>query len=251
MKIIAATHKEYWMPDDPVYLPLQVGRAISPALPYDGDDSGENISGKNRTFCELTAVYWAWKNLDEDFIGLCHYRRYFAGKRSRQKHDRIAGADDYRKMLADKPCILPPMRNYFIESNYSQYIHSHHRIDLDMTEKIITEKCPEFLPAYHQVMKSTRGHRFNMFVMRKDIFDGYCSWLFDILFELERRLDISAYSDYDKRVFGFVAERLFDVYLVQKQIPYATMPVVYLENQNWPAKICRFLKRKFCPERKA
>ena len=251
MKIIVATHKEYWMPDDPAYWPLQVGRAISPGLPYAGDDSGENISGKNRTFCELTAIYWAWKNLPDEVIGLCHYRRYFAGRRAWQKRRRIAGEADYRKLLAVKPCILPPMRNYFIESNYSQYIHSHHQKDLDLTEKIISERYPEFLSAYPQVMKSTRGHRFNMFVMRRDIFDGYCSWLFDILFELERRLDISSYSDYDKRVFGFVAERLFDVYLEHKQIPYATMPVVNLENQHWPTKICKFLKRKICPERKA
>ena len=247
MKIIVATHKEYRMPDDEVYLPMHVGREISSALPYCGDDTGDHISGKNRTFCELTAVYWAWKNLQCDYLGLCHYRRYFAGKFAFDKFQRIAVAADYRELLKDVPCILPPERNYLIESNYSQYINAHHRIDLDTTEMIISEKCPEFLDAYRRVMSSTRGHRFNMFVMRKDIFDDYCKWLFEILFELEKRLDISEYSTYDARVFGFVGERLLDVYLTQKKIAYRTMPVVHLESQKWGRKICNFLKRKFCP----
>ena len=108
MKIIVAAHKEYWMPEDPVYMPMHVGRAISAPLPYCGDDNGDHISGKNRTFCELTAIYWAWKNLDDDFIGLCHYRRYFAGKIAWRKRRRIAGSGDYRKLLEHVPCILPP-----------------------------------------------------------------------------------------------------------------------------------------------
>lgn len=246
IKILVAAHKEYGMPDDPVYLPMHVGREIAPEpLPYAGDNTGDHISTRNRTFCELTAVYWAWKNLGADFIGLCHYRRYFAGKAAWRKCRRIAGADAYRKLLKKVPCILPRQRNYFIESNYSQYIHAHHRIDLDVTEQIIMEKYPDFMDAYRRVMASSRGHRFNMFVMRQDIFKDYCIWLFDILFELERRLDISLYSDYDKRVFGFVSERLLDVYLTHQKIPYAEMPVVNLENQHWPSKVYRFLKRKF------
>ena len=79
--IIVAAHKAYPMPDMQMYLPVQVGSAISAALPYVRDDTGRNISEKNKTFCELTGLYWGWNHLDAEYIGLCHYRRYFARRR--------------------------------------------------------------------------------------------------------------------------------------------------------------------------
>ena len=84
-----------------------------------------------------------------------------------------------------------------------------------------------------------------MFVMKREILDMYCTWLFDLLFELEERLDISAYSDYDARVFGFVAERLLDVWINKNKQQYLDLPYVYLEKQNWILKITAFLNRKF------
>ena len=79
IRMIVATHKPYWMPEDPVYLPVQVGAAGRESLGFQRDDEGENISAKNPNYCELTGLYWAWKNLDADYIGLVHYRRYFSG----------------------------------------------------------------------------------------------------------------------------------------------------------------------------
>ena len=96
-------------------------------------------------------------------------------------------------------------------------------------------------------MKKPTGHRFNMFVMKKDRFDAYCAWLCDILFELEQRLDISTYSKYDKRVFGFVSVRLLDVWLGTNGIAYRDMPYVFMENQNWIVKGWNFIRRKFFP----
>ena len=80
IKILVATTKKYRMPKDPIYVPVQVGAALSnaPDLPYMKDNTGDNISEKNPRYCELTGLYWAWKNLDADYLGLVHYRRYFA-----------------------------------------------------------------------------------------------------------------------------------------------------------------------------
>ncbi len=235
MKLVIATHKPYSMPDGPAYLPLHVGAADKTSFGFARDDDGDNISVRNATFCELTGLYWAWKNLpDEDAIGLLHYRRHF-----RATPEEIAAA------LEKVPCVLPKRRNYFIETTYSQYVHAHHAEDLDLTRRILEERHPGFVAAFDAVMKSTRGHRFNMMVMKRPLFDDYCAWLFDVLFELERRLDISSYSDYDKRVFGFVAERLLDVYVRAKGVRYAEMPVLHLESQHWPRKITAFLNRKF------
>lgn len=245
IKIIVATHKKYWMPDDPVYLPLHVGKAGKEDLGYIGDDTGDNISGKNANYCELTGLYWVWKNLKADYVGLAHYRRHFSnGKLFGDKMVRVIGGEELEAELKECDVLLPRPRNYWIETNYSQYAHAHHAIDLDKTREILAERHPEYLAAYDASMKRTKGHRFNMFIMKRDKFDAYCTWLFDILFELEKRLDISTYSKNDARVFGFVSERLLDVWIETNGIHYKNMPYVFMEKQNWIDKGIRFLKRK-------
>lgn len=250
IKIIVATHKKYRMPQDKMYMPVQAGRAISREVlaDYTGDDTGDSISEKNKNYCELTCLYWAWKNLQADCIGLCHYRRHFAMNGIKDKWQRIADRECIEKLLGSNDAVLPKKRDYFIETTYQQYIHAHNRQDLDKTEEILKEFYPDYLPAYKNVMESTKGHRFNMMIMKRDVFDSYCQWLFDVLFRLEERLDISGYSDYDKRVFGFVSERLLDVWVETQQkknnFRYAEMPVVNMEKQNWIKKGANFLKRK-------
>lgn len=245
IKIIVAAHKPYWMPTDPVYLPVQVGAAGKESIGYQRDDEGENISGKNPSYCELTGLYWAWKNLDADYIGLAHYRRQFSnGKRWGDKKARVIDGKRLERLLASCDILLPTPRNYWIETNYSQYVHAHHAADLDTTRQILQERYPAYINAWDASMKKTSGHRFNMFVMKKELFDQYCTWLFDVLFELEKRLDISAYSDYDSRVFGFVSERLLDVWLGTNRLTWRNVPYVFMENQNWFVKGMRFLRRK-------
>lgn len=93
-------------------------------------------------------------------------------------------------------------------------------------------------------MESTKGHKFNMFIMKRECLEDYCTWLFDVLFELEKRLDISAYSKNDARVFGFVSERLLDVWLEANHKGYREIPVMFMEKQNWIIKSWNFLMRK-------
>lgn len=250
--IIVATHKSYWMPSDEIYLPVHVGAEGkideygNPLdLGYVKDNIGDNISSKNKNYCELTGLYWAWKNLDSVYIGLAHYRRHFTLKNKGNKWDRPITKKELESLLSKTDVILPKKRNYFIESNYGQYVHAHHEIDLKTTRQIIAESYPQYLPSYDKSMKRTYGHRFNMFIMKRDKFNAYCEWLFDILFELERRLDISDYSDYDARVFGFVSERLLDPWIETNEIKYKEIPYVFMESQNWLVKGRNFLKRKF------
>lgn len=249
IKILVAAHKKYWMPDDDVYLPIHVGSEGKEELGYLGDNTGDNISVKNANYCELTGLYWAWKNLQCDYIGLCHYRRYFANKNIHgndveKKKAAILKRQDYERLLQEYDVILPVKRNYYIETVRSQYEHAHNKRDLDETEKIIAEFYPEYTEAFTKVMGRTKLHILNMFVMKKQLFDEYCSWLFSILFELEKRIDISGYNQYEARVFGFISERLLNVWLEKRQLKVKEMPVVFLEKQNWPKKIAEFLKRK-------
>lgn len=246
IKIIVATHKKYWMPNDDIYLPMQVGAEGKTPFGdgFTSDNTGDNISDKNANYCELTGLYWAWKNQKCEYLGLSHYRRHFTLKQFTKNPKNILTRDQVEKLLTGDDVLLPKKRHYWIETNYSQYAHAHHAVDLDMTREIIREHCHIYLSAYEEVMKRTYGHRFNMFIMKRELLDDYCEWLFGILFNLEQRLDISAYSDNDKRVFGFVAERLLDVWLETNRIQYRELPYLNMERQNWIVKGSKFVGRK-------
>lgn len=252
IKILIAAHKKYWMPDDDVYLPIHVGAAGKADLGYTRDDTGDNISEKNPNFCELTALYWAWKNLDADYIGLVHYRRYFSRTQwamtTEAKRRNILHSDDFQRLLQAAPVIVPGKRDYVIETTQSQYEHAHYADDLKAVKELLHQQCPQYAPAFELVMQRTWGHRFNMFVMRQDYYDAYCVWLFSLLFELEKQLNISQYDAYQARVYGFLAERLLDVWLETNHVPYVEQRVSFLEKQNWLKKgglfLCRKLKNR-------
>ena len=248
--ILIATHKEYRMPEDSLYIPLHVGKEISTvSLPYLGDNTGEHISSKNPHYCELTALYWAWKNLTVDYIGLAHYRRHFTLKKHRlfcsNKFPYILSSTEVEPLLQQYSVLVPKPRNYFIETNYSHYVHAHPAESMDKTRDIIKERFPEYLPSFDKVMSRTHAHMFNMFIMKTEIFNNYCEWLFDVLFDLEQQLDISSYDAYNQRIFGFVSELLLDVYLEKNKITYKEIDFMFMENEHWFKKGWNFLKRKF------
>ena len=255
IKIMVAMHKPYKVAPDDIYYPVHVGASGKESFAAESsqkitpDDGGENISSKNPNYCELTGLYYMWKNVPADYLGLCHYRRYFAKGKAKDKWAAVAGRKEIENALKEADVLLPVKRNYFIETNYGQYVHAHHEEDLKLCRRILKHKYPEFLPAYDSYMKRTSGHRFNMFIMKRSIADEYCEWLFDILNEMEKRLDISAYSANDARVFGFVSERLIDPWIETKGIAYKEMPVVFMEDVNWIKKGGEFLRRKFVGKR--
>ena len=265
IKIFICAHKEVPLPQHPYFLPVQAGAALhEPISGYQPDNEGDNISIKNPHFCELTCHYWAWKNLKNvDIVGLNHYRRYFDFTRkwpqfSADKHfistdeflKRPYAFPDLENILQKYDIILPVARHWRV-SNTQQYADYHIAKDWEMLRQIIKERSPQYIPAFEKTMDhSNKAVGYNMFITHWEHFEAYSEWLFDILFELERRLDISSYSSYDARVFGFVGERLLDVWLAGTpegcNARIVEMPVLHLEGQNWPRKIVRFFLRKFC-----
>lgn len=289
VKIVVASHKDYPMPGDQAYLPLQVGAALHPSFDgFEQDNTGDNISAKNPYFCELTGLYWAWKNLDADFIGLVHYRRHFTAYRGALNSDlkrarHILSTFELEKILAETPLILPKKRNYVIENLHDHYAHTMYVEPLNLTHDIIAEKYPAYLPAFNRLHERTSAHMFNMFIMEKDLLNDYCTWLFDILFTLENRInlqqskqassqtaqqnlsqdtwqnpprssqdpqestiDLSSYSDFHKRFYGRISELLLDVYLETNNIAdYKELKVVDMDGVNWLKKGSAFLSAKF------
>ena len=246
--IIVATHKKYRMPRDRLYLPLQVGAAGKPPLGYPLDSAGRNISRKNPNFCELTGLYWAWQNLRSDYIGLVHYRRHFTTHRftpGQNKFPYILKTRELQQLLQTNAIILPKKRRYFIENLYSHYTHTLFAHPLDLTGEIIKEKYPDYYPEFQKLHHRTSAHMFNMFIMRRDLLDDYCTWLFGILFELEKRLGSVHFSAFHARFYGRISELLLDVYLNTRGLTYIELPVVSIEKTNWPRKIRAFLTAKF------
>jgi hypothetical protein len=251
IKILVATHKKYDMPSEEMYLPIQVGKEGRQDLGYQGDNTGDNISYKNENYSELTGLYWAWKNLNCDYIGLCHYRRYFATtsifgiiNNQNNKLKQIIKKQDVEKTLQNYDAILPKKRNYYIETIWSHYKHAHEIKDLEETKSILKEYYPEYVESFNWLMGRTEAYLYNMFVMKKTDFDSYCKWLFTILFELEKRIDISNYDSYQKRVFGFISERLFNVWIHHEKLSVKEVDVINMDKINWPAKIAKFIQRK-------
>lgn len=255
IKVIVATHKKYKMPNDKMYLPLQVGAEGKEDLGYQKDNTNDNISIKNPFFCELTGLYWAWKNLDADYVGLCHYRRYFSCSKSiskdiNEKINSTLNYDETVKILSDDVnIILPKKRNYYIENLYSHYKHTMYEEPIKETRKIILEKYPEYLKEFDNLHKRKSAHMFNIFIMRKDLLDKYCTWLFDILFQLEKRIDIKKYDSFQARFFGRISELLLDIWINTNNLSYKEVKVIDIEKVNWLKKGTSFLLAKFTGKR--
>lgn len=256
-KIVIATHKKYQMPGNKLYIPLHVGAEGKELdFGYVKDNTGDNISKLNASFCELTGLYWAWKNLDADYIGLVHYRRYFSMKKKKDVWNSILTYEELEPYLGKIKVFTPDKRKYYIETLYSHYKHTHYSSQLDETRKIISEKYPEYIKSYDRVIKRRYGYMFNMMIMEKIFLDSYCTWLFDILFELKKRINMSGLSGFQGRFYGRVSEIIFNVWL-DYQIRNGNLnkkqtkeiPCIHIGKVNWRKKGTAFLKAKFFGEK--
>ena len=204
----------------------------------------------NPYYCELTGLYWAWKNLECDYLGLVHYRRYFTSKHqsyseSLDMNDVILSSSDVKDLLSKYDVIVPKKRKYYIETLYSHYAHTHDANHLDVTRQIVTELRPDYIDAFDQVVKQRSGYMFNMFIMSKENVAAYCEWLFPIIDELYKRLDITDYSAFDARLFGRISERLFNVWLAKQDLRVKEIPFIYMEKIDLIQKGKSFLQAKF------
>lgn len=248
VKIIVAAHKPYTMPADKMYFPIHVGAAGKESIGYQRDDEGENISNFNEYFCELTGLYWAWKNLQEDYIGLVHYRRHFAIKGKTMEYEQL------RPYLGKIKVFTPRKRWYVIETLKSHYEHTHYSEHIKVTRRIIMEKYPDYMNVFDKILKRRWGYMFNMMIAERKIIDDYCTWLFDVLFAVFGKIDSSKYNAFEKRYIGRISELLFNVWL-EKAIECGKikrneiMELDFDVEENLIIKIPAFLKAKFFGKR--
>ena len=237
------------MPNEKIYLPLQVGFK-SDISGFLRDNTGDNIALKNPYYSELTGQYWAWKNRKADIKGIVHYRRYFTDNVNPygsvdKKYSKILKEKTIKKLLDRHEIILPKKRNYFIETLWTHYEHARISIEpLLVTKEVIHKKFPDYAELFDKVMNRRKAHMFNMFIARENIFDEYSAWLFKVLFEVEKNIDLSNYSGNEARVYGWISEFLMDVWVEKNKISYVEMPVTFIEGQNYLKKGIGMIQKK-------
>ena len=238
--IFTMTHKAFPTPKDPIYVPLQVGRAGAEDLGYIGDDTGVSISEKNCYYGELTGVYWVWKNIKtSDPVGICHYRRYFC-----TEEGRILTQKEYESILAEYDLIASKLLklNY---SYYEGYASDYNIHDLEVTGKVIRQFYPDYYETFTRLVHGKGTYFGNMMVCKKELFDEYCEWLFDIFEKAEAQIDASGYDAYHKRVYGFISEFLLYVWVKVKGLKVYECKVGMTDEKRETAEIKEHLAALF------
>lgn len=239
------THKSFNQSLPAEYKPLHVGAALGSDLGYLRDDTGENISHKNRNYCELTGLYWIWKNSKSDIVGLCHYRRYLSKWPMDKKLKHILTQADIERRLRKADIILPvPVIGK--KNTGELYRSKHSEKDYDLTRAAIQTVSPEYLAAFDRFMQGRACCQCNMFIASKEIADAYCDWLFSIYDELEKHVDLTGYSAYQARIYGFMSERLLNVWVEHNQLKksyafFASTEIDYVEALK--TKLLEFVKK--------
>lgn len=234
MKIFVVTHKQIDDKNTSIRQKLQVGKPTKD-IDYINDNTGDNIAEKNPFYCELTALYWIWKNSKEDIIGLEHYRRKFCGNKSIFSY-KLLNEKQIRKYLKKVDLIVTPFCKHKLcvreEYMSGEEIGNHIAKDIDLTEEAIKLIYPDDYDSFKDYFyNQTRSNGYNMFIGKKDIMDKYCEWLFQLFDYLEKSLDdYQARPGNQKRVFGYLSERLFGYYIYKEQIKFKQCQVIYTEN---------------------
>lgn len=241
--------------------PIHVGKSNSNVeLPIKGDNTGENISSKNSNYAELTALYWAWKNVDADFYGLMHYRRYFYPKddstffrKQKNKLKKVFNSKEnfidseiqacvenienkfgalnnfFQAYVAENTIFVPKKHKFYKKGIKTQYARFQHAEDWEIVSQIISEKYPQYKKTWKNFENQKWMYAFNMFLMSKNIFNAYAEWLFDVLGEVEKKSNIDEKEAAQSRVCGFISERLFNFYLLILQETNPDITIIELD----------------------
>ncbi len=246
-KIIVVTHKDYKIPSDAIYLPIVVGeKIVDLSDKFQPDNEGENISKKNKTYCELTAIYWAWKNLilkDYDYIGVSHYRRYFSSNGKKE----ITSLDLEGIIKEEVPCIYATPKRKYLKSIEQHYINSRkgyediHKKDVERLKRAIHECSPSYDEAALKVLQGKSAHMLNMFIMESKIFNDYCTWLFPII---DRVVELSEDRADQKRYAGALSEFCLDIWAYNNGYKIQELRLLETEKPSLVKKAKNYIKRR-------
>lgn len=237
IKLFICCHKEENTQFYPLLTPIQAGARYHQEK-WDGylqDSIGDNISDRNHSYCELTTLYWIWKNVKADYYGLFHYRRFLYPDVLTKKAYRIEkepvmpllnklGYEHFSELIQQYDLIVPIGEKRY-ETVYSHYKSApyHHIDDLERVGIIIKSQCPEYEKAWGRYISGTTHYFGNIAIFSKSTLNDYCEWLFSILDEFDNQTDVSAYGSREMRVDGYLGERLLGVYYIKNREKLKTL----------------------------
>ena len=269
IRLYVACHKEIQLPEHPFLYPVQVGAAMTTQC-FQGmlrDDTGEHISAKNHSYCELTAQYWAWKNQKADYYGFFHYRRFLTLQQQQKRIctiypdvtmellQRNGYEPAHLQQFVSRYDLLLPCGETTAETVYEKYAGAAHHVgeDLEWMAALVTQYQPEYQAALQQYLTGQRQYYFNMYIMRHELFQQYCRWLFPLLERFDRSNNWDKYGEdpLALRVDGYLAERLFGVWYTyqttQNQIRSIELPWMYFAMDSKKAYYKQRLKESLLP----
>ena len=253
--------------DNPLYVNVRCGAVFDKRENVDmlGDNTGDNISEKRESFSELTVMYWAWKNVEADYYGLFHYRRYFSFSGEKPKEVNVAGLycekylsnksinkyqlnnieimtnmisqyDGIYMEPVDVQKVLTPkgykknVKDHFI--SYDVFIEAKY---IDLALEYIKEKYPKIYPYAINYLNKPKHIGYNVFILKKELFFEYCTFLFDILNHNEKKtlIDSEYYCPLQYRSPAFLAELLngiYATYLMEIQYKIKSLPLIFFNN---------------------
>ena len=227
--IYIATHKKFNVPNLNGYCALQVGAEGKEKYGYLRDNIGNHISGKNANYCELTGLYWIWKNTDDSYKGLVHYRRYFGRNNLSNKISDICSYEYLLNCLKSVDIVLPYVEYFKQNAKEEILLHCCTEEIFDKLRQIIETKHPDYIETYDRYFNENKASLFNMLFCKREIFDAYCEWLFSILFVLEKQVNLAKLNTYQQRLYGFLSERLLNVWVIKNKLVVKHLPVIHME----------------------
>lgn len=259
LKIFVVYYKPAPLIKTEIFEPIQAGRSIAGTPSRHGtftkeeinwlnenmigDNTGKNISELNRSFAEITALYWIWQNTNSPFVGMFQYRRFlslnpnahypyvnFPSMRFRHlglKHLEAFAETFLHDLELEKKYILPWFATHDVLvaepiklNTYQQYKEEHFITDLDAALQIIKQKYPEMYDFAIENLQSDEGfYPSNLFITRRAILNQYAEWLFSILLPLHEKLkdEIASRNTEQKLALAYLSERLFTIYIRYQQ----------------------------------
>ena len=237
--------------DNPLYIPVRCGAVFDEreGVTMLGDDTGDNISEKRESFCEFTVMYWAWKNIDADYYGLCHYRRYLSfrdndlpvekdvpspscrlGIQDSMSYETLkdCGLLNQEKMVQkikstdvltsyEYDCVKDEIPDYSVKTIKESWLKYHgaylQKKHFDLALTLIKKYSPEYYKSALEYMGRRSFRGFNCFIMKKEIFFSMCEFIFPIMFAFDSQIDKSEFSITQNRAVGYLGEWLYSIYL--------------------------------------
>lgn len=226
--IYVVMHKSYKVQCNELYHPICVGKKYENEE-YLTETIGYNIAHLNEKINECTALYWIWKNTNSRYVGLNHYRRYFYNNNIRNNGNYL-DMETACKLLEEYDIILAEAVSDYNRSMLEMILTS---MDnglcikaLNILVDTIQKYQPDYVGPFKHIISGHSFHPCNMFVTHRRIFNEYCDWLFSFLIEAAEMIDVKKYGEYDKRVMGFMAERLLSTWILKQDLKIKELPYV-------------------------